>query len=128
MPKKKSPSQILHSYTGLISRVKTEEASLPVVLSVNDSSVPQSSLPQPEYDLECINGVSLEDLNHLRDLLHLKKELSMLSSRFPLISIMHFVSPPQHFHDNPYEQTDYTRIEETNIGRTALSLKSAANR
>ncbi|KAK7684252.1 hypothetical protein QCA50_012576 [Cerrena zonata] len=117
---KKSPSRIHHSYKNLIARVCAEEVSL--------TSLPGfDSIPDLQHDPERINEASLGELDHLRDLIHLKDRLTMLKHRLPVMQTLEFTSSPQYIRNNPYEQKDYTLIEEINVGKSALSLTAHKN-
>lgn len=121
MTKKKSPSQVLHSYKNLIARVRADETSL--------TSLPgfDSSIPDLQHDPEHINDASLDELDHLRDLIHLKDRLTMLKHRLPVMQSMVFTSSLQYIRRNPYKQTDYNLIEQINTGSSALSLTAHIN-
>lgn len=117
MTKKKSHSQILHSYTNLVARVKADEAFL--------TSFPDR--PEPQHEPESIDDASLDDLNHLRDLIHLRDQLTMLKHRLPVTNSLVFTAPSNDILGTPYKQTDYNTIKELNTGSFSLSLKASVN-
>ena len=120
MRRRKAPSQILRSYKNLLKRVHDEDAFL--------VGFPDSITPTPHGDVETIDHSSLEALESLRDLLHLKTELLTYRSRIPAVQVLTFVASPDHVRSNPYERTVYDHLTETNRGDTALTLKDPKNR
>ena len=119
MTKKKSHSQILNSYTNLVSRVKAEEA--------YSTSWPESDSSLHELRHEPGRVVSLDDLNHLRDLIHLRDQLILFKHRLPITRSLVFTAPSSHIPKTAYKRTDYNTINELNAGNFSLSLKASEN-
>ena len=117
MTKKKSRSQILHSYANLVARVKADESYF--------TSLPDP--PEPRHEPEFIDDASLDDLNHLRDLIHLRDQLTVLKHRLPVTHSLVFTTPSKDILGTPYKQTDYNTITELNTGSFSLSLKASVN-
>ena len=110
MPRKKHIARVQRSYGSLIAAVKT-----------NDHSY------NPRFP-EHAGKASSDDLEHLRDLVHLKTELYELTSRFPISPNLQFTSSSLFIKNNAYVRADFMSTQCANIGPSALSLGTGSNR